>query len=59
MSRNEMFLLLACLFAVAIMSGPKLPNRAPPASFMSLASASSVGEPIADITMLQHSLDYH
>lgn len=54
MSRNEIFLLLACVFAVAIMSGPLPQKRGPDPVALSFASVA----PISDPTLWQHSFDH-
>ena len=58
MSRNEIFIMLACVFAAAIMSGPLPIRHSPLLSSFSLASATSGGEAMADASMLQHSFDH-
>ena len=54
MSRNEIFLLLACAFAVAIMAGPLPQRHATPDVSLSFASVAPISQP----TLWQHSFDH-
>ena len=58
MSRNDLFLLIACAVAVTIMSGDPLPlTRSAPVTLASLGALNTSATTTADLAMLQHSFD--